>query len=652
MRLLLMTAMSISIIAVVLGCAAVGTPDGGPFDETPPRFVGSTPSRGARNFNNKKLTLHFDEYIKIQNASEKVVVSPPQLEQPEIKVNGMKIQVTLFDSLRTNTTYSIDFADGIVDNNEGNSLGDFCFNFSTGADLDTMEFSGYVLNASDLEPIKGILVGIHRDLSDSAFTTKPFEKVSHTDSRGHFTIRGLAPGKYRIYALQDMDQNFMYSQRSEKIAWTDSIIIPSSELWYRDDTIRNTKGLIDSIKLVPYTKYLPDDIVLRAFLAKPNIQYLVKSERTNHETFGLNFALPLDSMPKIKGLNFDEKDAYICQHNAGFDTLQFWMKDSNIYYMDTLRFSLTYLATDSNGVLNETIDTLNLITKKTHQRILQEEARKAAEDAKDKEKERKRLERDKDTLGLKKLDIPKTKFLQMNLYANQSMDLNSIVKLSFKEPVSLDPASAIHVQKKKDTLWVDVPFEVEQDSLNILEYSIFAEWRPEETYSITIDSASVFGLYGLHNNKESKELKFKPIEQYSIFTVNVQNPDPNYLVELLNQKGTPIRSGYIEEGRIDFFFLYPGKYYVRLINDRNKNGKWDTGEFSDKTFPEEVFYINKEFELKQNWEHKTEPWNVTEAPLFEQKPQDITTQKAETKKQQKSKNAEREQKISSQKKKS
>ena len=106
-------------------------------------------------------------------------------------------------------------------------------------------------------------------------------------------------------------------------------------------------------------------------------------------------------------------------------------------------------------------------------------------------------------------------------------------------------------------------------------------------------------------------------------------------MELLNQRGTPIRSGYIEEGRIDFFFLYPGKYYVRLINDRNKNGKWDTGEFSDKTFPEEVFYINKEFELKQNWEHETEPWNVTETPLFEQKPQAITTHKEETNKQKK-----------------
>ena len=128
----------------------------------------------------------------------------------------MKIQVTLFDSLRTNTTYSIDFADGIVDNNESNPLGDFCFSFSTGADLDTMEFSGYVLNASDLEPIKGILVGIHSDLSDSAFTTKPFEKVSHTDSRGHFTIRGLARVSIE-FMLCRIWIKFHVFQRSEKL---------------------------------------------------------------------------------------------------------------------------------------------------------------------------------------------------------------------------------------------------------------------------------------------------------------------------------------------------------------------------------------------------------------------------------------------------
>lgn len=130
-----------------------------------------------------------------------MVVSPPQLEQPEIKASGRKVVVGLVDSLRPNTTYTIDFADAIVDNNEGNPLGNYAFTFSTGTTIDTMEVSGTVLSASDLEPVKNIQVGLHSDLSDSAFMKKPFDRVSRTDSRGHFSIRGIAPGKYRIYAL-------------------------------------------------------------------------------------------------------------------------------------------------------------------------------------------------------------------------------------------------------------------------------------------------------------------------------------------------------------------------------------------------------------------------------------------------------------------
>ena len=116
--------------AALSGCAAVGNPDGGPFDETPPRITGTHPDNGATGVKTKKVTIDFNEFIRLENANEKVVISPPQTEQPEIKVVGKKIHVELFDSLKPNTTYSIDFADGIVDNNEGNPLGDFCFRFS------------------------------------------------------------------------------------------------------------------------------------------------------------------------------------------------------------------------------------------------------------------------------------------------------------------------------------------------------------------------------------------------------------------------------------------------------------------------------------------------------------------------------------------
>ena len=198
-------------------CASIGNPDGGPYDETPPVFIGSTPARGALNVKDGKVTLSFDEYVKLEKASEKIVVSPPQVQQPVIKTSGKKISVSIEDSLKANTTYTIDFNDAIVDNNEGNPLGDFAFAFSTGDVIDTLAVSGTVLDAQNLEPVQGILVGLHEELDDSAFTTMPFVRVSRTDAEGKFTIRGIAPGSYRAYALKDMNQNFVFDQKSETI---------------------------------------------------------------------------------------------------------------------------------------------------------------------------------------------------------------------------------------------------------------------------------------------------------------------------------------------------------------------------------------------------------------------------------------------------
>lgn len=164
------------------------------------------------------------------------MVSPPQLEQPEIKGAGRRIQISLVDSLKANTTYTIDFSDAISDNNEGNPMGNYTYSFSTGAAIDTMEVSGHVLESENLEPVKGILVGLYADHADSAFRTKPMLRVSRTDSRGRFVIKGVAPGSYRIYALQDQDGDYKFSQKSEKIAFSHDIIVPSCKPDVRQDT--------------------------------------------------------------------------------------------------------------------------------------------------------------------------------------------------------------------------------------------------------------------------------------------------------------------------------------------------------------------------------------------------------------------------------
>ena len=624
-------ALAFLAFAALSGCAAIGNPDGGPYDETPPRISGSHPDNGATGVKTKKVTIDFNEFIKLENANEKVVISPPQIEQPEIKVTGKKIQVELFDSLKPNTTYSIDFADGIVDNNEGNPLGDYCFRFSTGDAIDTLEVSGYVLNAENLEPVKGITVGLHSDLSDSAFMTKPFERVSRTDASGHFTVRGIAPGKYRIYAVMDMDQTFSYSQRNEMIAWMDSAIVPSSELRYRSDTLRTPEGLVDTTLIVPYTQYLPNDIVLLAFTPEPTQQYMTAAERATHEKFTLRFALPLDSMPVIKGLNFDESTDYVLQHSARYDTLTFWMKDTLVYYNDTLSFSITYLATDTAGMLSPRTDTLNLVPKKSRERILKDQARKAEDEKKEFDRQMRRLERSGDSIGIAKLLAPKITFLDYNLTSGGSMSIYQQVSLTFKEPVTFLSDTAVHVYQKVDTVWKPIPFEIEHDTINILRYDIYAEWKPEQNFRINIDSASISGLYGLHNKAIESNLKFNALNIYSTLTVNVANPKPGYTVRLHNSGGKVIRTEVIDGSSVDFFLVQPGTYYVSMFNDENDNGKWDTGEYEQKRHAESVWYIKRGLLLKQDWTHETDAWNVLEYPLTEQKPDELIKEKSKKK---------------------
>ena len=200
------------LLAMIVSCARMGQPDGGWYDDTPPRVVHTDPADKGTGVKSKKVTITFDEFIKLEDATSKVVISPPQIEPADIKASGKKIVVELKDSLMDNTTYTIDFSDAISDNNEGNPMGNYTYSFSTGERIDTFEVSGNVLDATNLEPIKGILVGLYDDLSDTVFARKPFIRVSRTDSRGRFVIRGIAPGTYRVYALQDADGNYIYSQ--------------------------------------------------------------------------------------------------------------------------------------------------------------------------------------------------------------------------------------------------------------------------------------------------------------------------------------------------------------------------------------------------------------------------------------------------------
>ena len=356
----------------LVSCANMGSPDGGWYDDTPPRVVRCTPPDQSIGVKAKKVTIYFNEYIKLSDAQSKVIVSPPQLEMPEIKEGGKRIIVELKDTLKDNTTYTIDFGDAISDNNEGNPMGNYTYSFSTGDHIDTLEVSGYVLDASNLEPIKGIMVGLHRDLTDSVFCKEPMIRISRTDSRGHFTVKGVAPGTYRAFALQDADGDYVYNQKSEMLAFSDDTFEPSWKPDTRQDTIWRDTLHIDNIIRRPYTHFLPDDITLLAFTAEQTDRYLLKTERKQPERLDFYFSYGDKELPVLQGLNFDSKNAFVVEHTLKRDTIFYWLRDTALVNQDTLRIEATFHVTDSTGTLISQTDTLEMLAKTSYAKRLKE----------------------------------------------------------------------------------------------------------------------------------------------------------------------------------------------------------------------------------------------------------------------------------------
>ena len=624
------------VFLLLVSCAKMGQPDGGWFDETPPKVIGASPADGAVNVNQKKINIYFDEFIKLDNPSEKVVVSPPQLEQPEIKGAGRRIQISLVDSLKANTTYTIDFSDAISDNNEGNPMGNYTYSFSTGAAIDTMEVSGYVLESENLEPIKGILVGLYADHADSAFRTKPMLRVSRTDSRGRFVIKGVAPGSYRIYALQDQDGDYKFSQKSEKIAFSHDIIVPSCKPDVRQDTTWVDSLHIKSIDQVDYTHFLPDNIVLRAFTEPLTDRFFLKAERQKANSFTLFFSYGDSILPQIKGLNFDAENAFLVEASEKKDTITYWLKDTALVNQDTLLMDITYRMTDSTGVLvNKTDSAQEILSKEPYVKRMKEQEKELAAWTKKQEKKKKKGEPYDSVMEVKPLDV--------QLSASSQFDPDQNVIFSFPTPLAKVDTAAIHLYAKHDTLWYRAPMEFLP--LENRKYELRGEWRPDIEYSLEVDSAAFEDIYGLASKPIKQGFKVNSLDTYGTLLVNITSlHDLPLIVQLLDAQDKVVKETKTVNGVAEFYYLKPQKYYMRLIVDRNNNGKWDTGNYDNDQQAEEVYYYPEAIECKAKWD-LTESWDPLVRELSLQKPGAITKQKPDKEKKVKNQNVQRAAKL-------
>ena len=637
--------LTLAVGIILAACASIGSPEGGPRDYTPPQVTRTSPEANALNFKGQKVEIIFDEIVNLKDQQKKVIISPAPKTQPLIRTVGKKVTVEFRDELEENTTYVIDFSNAIEDNNEGNQLDGYSFAFSTGDEIDTLAVSGIVLRANDLEPMQHVIVGLHSNLDDTAFTHVPLERVSRTNDLGKFTIRNLKPGSYHVFALSDVDGDYRMA-RTEDIAFLDEVIVPSTSEYTSQDTVFTFDRRVDTVMTATHTLYLPNDLLLCMFNEGYRNHYVRQTSRPEANKLHILFGAPNDSLPQLEVLHpaEHERNWYRVERTMTNDSLFYWITDSALIKTDTLIVAMTYLRTDTAERLEQVTDTVRFGYRKPNSQIKEEE--KKAKEREDRakrlaqllEKQEKAAAQGKE-LGegeleeikeLQHVDPNATPKLKMELAKSGSIDIGDSIILRFDTPIaSIDPRG-VHLDIKRDTLWVPypvVPSLRPVNDLNPMRYWLPVTALPDSTYRLTIDSAAVTSVYGLHNDPLIKEMKVKGTEEYAnvYFKVNVKG---DAFVELLGSGEKVMRTVKVKDGAFELLNVTPNTYYLRLILDSNGNGQWDTGNYGNHLQPEEVYYYPKRLKLRRNWD-LDETWNIYETALDLQKPDDIKHNKPE-----------------------
>ena len=593
---------SLFVVAAALllaACASIGRPEGGPRDMTPPVMVSSTPAPGSVNVSNGRIDIVFDENITLDDPMNKIVVSPPQKKQALISSNGRRVRITLRDTLRDSTTYTVDLADAVRDLNEGNILDGLAIDFSTGPSIDTLMISGIVFEGRTLEPAQGMIVGVYSTpVADTALTTLPMERITKTNALGRFTIRNLKPGSYRVFAINDLNHDFHWD-RSEDIAFLDRDISPSTMAIEVTDTFTDAAGN-DSLVTRPATRFLPDDILLTWFNENYKPLYLVKHERPDARRLTLEMSTRSDSLPQLTLLNTVRVGARldreaVLQSSPGLDSLTYWLRDTTLIGSDTLKIAARYLHTDTLDNITFTTDTLTFALRQP----------------------KKKKKRDEETDS-----VPKLEFVNIGISSRQPQDLNMPLLFETSAPTASIDSAGFRIEELVDSVWMPVAAKIPSppDSLQPMRLLTEMTWKPKTKYRVTIDSLAVTDIYGNHNRPFVQEVSTHAIEDYAALFFNIGDLGPDSAIVELLTSDKPVRLEPVRNGVATFEYVTPGAYYARLFIDRNHNGRWDTGSVADTLQPEDVFYFSKKLNLKKNWDVEQQ-WNIYETPVDLQKHQ-------------------------------
>ncbi len=523
-------------------CAQVVTPTGGAKDTTPPKVLKSTPGNFETNYTGNTLSLHFDEFVVVKDAASEIVVSPMIGGNPQIKIKGKTVEIK-FDTLpNPNTTYTVNLGKAIVDNNEGNILDSNLFVFSTGNIIDTLMIKGKIKDAEWSKPEKDMFIMLYEYTADSIPLKKRPDYIAKSNENGEFKIAHIKKGMYRIFALTDMNSNYLFDLPDEKIAFSDNFI--------QFDT---------SVVLID----------LSAFKEAADKQFVSSAEFTQYGKIQMVFNLPVTNI-NVTPLNYQFKKAWLLtEENAGKDTLNFWLTD--FAGLDSLILEIS-----DNGTA---LDTLELeIPKKPTE-----------------------LGSGKGGRGSGKMTSFELK-AQINASTTTPLNYNDSLIITWSHPIhALDKNNFILTQGI-DTL----SFKIETIDATLRKQAIYFSRKEDSTYNLLVLPNAVEDIFGLKNDTVNLSFKAQNKNYYGTIFLTIDALDilsENYIINLLDEKNQVLKSASSTTLKnIKFDYLAPGNYGFRLVIDENNNNKWDTGNYVQKLQAEKAFIYNGTVSVKSNWE--------------------------------------------------
>lgn len=546
-------------------CANIVSPKGGPKDTTPPEITKCIPENYSSNFNEKKISIYFNEFVQLKDLKSQMIISPPFKEDPEVKLRGKALIIKSDEDLKENTTYTFYFGNSISDITEANSVRNFQYVFSTGTIVDSLTITGKILNSFTLEPEKDVYVMLYTNNEDSIPYKEIPYYVTKTNEQGNFYLKNLKNTPFKLFVLQDNNSNYLYDLPNEKIAFADSLIFPEQYIApVIPDSLVNDTAYVDSLTLNNINKenifYLFEEIdstqrlVDASLIKKGKLKFIFKFPTKNVNIRPLNFAYPEDW--KIDEFN-TSKDTLICWYNnIEKDTLLLEVSDNKIV-----------------------IDTSELYIQKTF-------------------------------MSEKEGEVQKKEKLLIKSNAERGFDYFKTLQLLFSNPLKrYNFSETLLIENEEDTIVPKCSFV---DSLK-RRVNVNYIWKQNSSYKIIIPDSLFYDIFDFSNDTTIFDFRTKSIEDYGVFIINIEikNPGKKYIIQLLEENGERVLKEILisNSTTLKFDNLNPGKYKIKAIEDKNNNSKWDTGNYLKKIQPEKVYYFDKEINIRANWDVE-EDWKL------------------------------------------